>query len=114
MSISHCIASRAILIGAAAILSAGAAPAQNAAPVDLSSGDTAWVSIGTDFVAVPGSPEPVTFDKGHPYVPNGTGAQPTFRVADLSNPNLKPWVKERMQKDNDEVRAGKIAFTPRS
>ena len=42
------------------------------------------------------------------------GTQPTYRIADLSNPNLKPWVKERMKKDNDEVLAGKIAFTPRS
>ena len=33
---------------------------------------------------------------------------------DLTNPNLKPWVKEVMKKDNDEVLAGKIAFTPSS
>jgi hypothetical protein len=25
-------------------------------------------------------------------VPNGTGKQPTYRIADLTNPNLKPWV----------------------
>jgi hypothetical protein len=56
----------------------------------------------------------VRADPTHPYVPNGTGAQPTYRIADLTNPNLKPWVKERMKKDNDEVLAGKIAFTPRS
>ncbi|HYK78877.1 MAG TPA: hypothetical protein VEU95_04575, partial [Micropepsaceae bacterium] len=48
------------------------------------------------------------------FVPNGTNAQPSFRIADLSNPNLKPWVKERMKKDIDEVLAGKIAFTPSS
>jgi transposase InsO family protein len=40
--------------------------------------------------------------------------QPTYRIADLTNPNLKPWVKEIMNKDNDEVLAGKIAFTPSS
>jgi hypothetical protein len=56
----------------------------------------------------------MTFDPRYPYVPNNTGAQPTFRIADLTNPNLKPWVKERMKKDNEEVIAGKIAFTPRS
>src|SRR5262249_59697622 len=28
--------------------------------------------------------------------------------------NLKPWVKEVMKKDNDEVLAGKVAFTPSS
>jgi len=36
----------------------------------------------------PGSPPPVTFDRAHPYVPNNTGKQPTFRIADLNNPNL--------------------------
>ena len=53
-------------------------------------------------------------DPAHPYVPNGTGVQPTFRVADLSNPNLKPWVKERMRKSNEAVLSGKFAYTPRS
>jgi hypothetical protein len=56
----------------------------------------------------------VANDPAHPFVPNGGGGQPTYRIADLSNPNLKPWVKERMKKDNDEVLAGKIAFTARS
>src|SRR5262249_46875693 len=35
-------------------------------------------------------------------------------IADLNNPNLRPWVKEHMKKDNDEVLAGKIAFTAAS
>jgi hypothetical protein len=74
-----------------------------------------WVGMGGDFLPVPGpGPKPLTFDPKYPYVPNNTGAQPTFRIADLTNPNLKPWVKERMKKDNDEVIAGKIAFTARS
>jgi hypothetical protein len=42
------------------------------------------------------------------------GRQPTFRIGDVSNPNLKPWVKELMKKDNDEVLGGKPAFTARS
>jgi hypothetical protein len=70
-----------------------------------------WIGMG-DFQAVPGRVPPVTSDPKHPFVPNGTGRQPTYRIADLSNPNLKPWVKEIMKKDNDEVLAGKIAFTP--
>ena len=55
----------------------------------------------------------MTFDPEIPQVPNNTGAQPTFRIADLTNPNLKPWVGECMKKNNDEVIAGKIAFTAR-
>jgi hypothetical protein len=48
------------------------------------------------------------------YVPNGVGGQPTFRIADLNNPNLKPWVKEHMKKDSDEVLAGKVGFAAES
>jgi hypothetical protein len=44
----------------------------------------------------------VRADPAHPYVPNGTGAQPTYRIGDLSNSNLKPWVKERMKRDNED------------
>jgi hypothetical protein len=90
------------------------AAAQQKAP-DFSSNQVGWISIGGDIMDVPGArPGIVRTDPAHPYVPNGTGAQPTYRIADLTNPNLKPWVKERMKKDNDEVLAGKIAFTPRS
>jgi hypothetical protein len=70
-----------------------------------------WVGMG-EFRPVPGKVPPVTNDPKYPYVPNNRGRQPTYRIADLSNPNLKPWVKEAMKKDNDEVLAGKIAFTP--
>jgi hypothetical protein len=90
------------------------AAAQQKAP-DFSSNQVGWISLGGDIMDVPGArPGIVRADPTHPYVPNGTGAQPTYRIADLTNPNLKPWVKERMKKDNNEVLAGKIAFTPRS
>jgi hypothetical protein len=94
---------------------AWAAPAvaqQNTAPPifswDLTIG---WIGMG-EFRAVPGRVPPVSSDPKYPFVPNGTGRQPTYHIADLTNPNLKPWVKEIMKKDNDEVLAGKIAFTP--
>jgi hypothetical protein len=72
-----------------------------------------WIGVG-DFQPVAGRAPPVTNDPKHPFVPNGAGPgrQPSYHIADLSNPNLKPWVKEAMKKDNDEVLAGKIAFTP--
>jgi hypothetical protein len=90
---------------------------QNLSPPDFSSNQVGWVGVGgggPGFAPVPGHLPPVANDPAHPFVPNGTSAQPTYRIADLSNPNLKPWVKERMKKDNDEVLAGKIAFTARS
>jgi hypothetical protein len=76
-----------------------------------------WASAegnGPNFSSVPGKVAPVTNDPAHPYVPNGRGKQATFRIGDVSNPNLKPWVKEQMKKDNEEVLAGKPAFTARS
>jgi hypothetical protein len=72
-----------------------------------------WIGAG-DFQPVPGKVPPLTNDPKYPFVPNGQGRQPTYRIADLTNPNLKPWVKEIMKKDIDEVLAGKIAFTPSS
>ena len=87
---------------------------EKASPPDFSSNQVGWIPIGGDFIQVPGGPPLVSNDPVHPYIPNGIGAQPTYRIADLSNPNLKPWAKERMKKDNDEVLSGKIGYTPRS
>src|SRR5215467_8308012 len=85
--------------------------AQGSAIPDFSSNFTSWIGgIGVDFAPVEGSPSPLRQDPAHPFVPNGTGAQPTYRIADLSNPILKQWAKDIMKKDNDEVLAGKIAF----
>jgi hypothetical protein len=87
---------------------------QKASPPDFSSNQVRWITAnGGEFVAVPGSPAPLRQDPTHPFVGNGQGKQPTYRIADLSNPNLKQWVKDAMKKDNDEVLAGKIAFTAR-
>jgi len=71
-----------------------------------------WLSAGTEFIAMPTGPHPVTPDPAHPYVLNGRGAQPTLRVADLNNPILQPWVKEALKKVNDRVLSGKAAFPP--
>jgi hypothetical protein len=102
----------------AALLCAGAAPAGaedaasvKSAPPDLSSGDTGWVSAGGEWIAKPGSPPPVGFDPAHPYVPNNIGKQPTFRIADLANPNLTPFAKDGLKKSNDEVLAGKAMYS---
>jgi hypothetical protein len=90
-----------------------AAAAQGAAP-DFSSSQAAWIASGNDFIPAGHGPKPISFDPAYPYVPNNAGRQPTFRIADLSNPNIKPWAKEAMKKSNEAVLAGKIAFTPRS
>jgi hypothetical protein len=111
---------RVIFVAAVAVaaLTAGPALPQESPPAFGPDRQTGWVGLngaGPFFEAAPGkTPGPVTTDPAHPFVPNGTGNQPSFRIADLNNPNLKPWVKEHMKKDNEEVLAGKVAFTPGS
>jgi len=99
-------------------LTAGTAAQQKASPPDFSSNQVGWLTVSGEFMAVPGGPSPPRNDPAHPRVSNAqaaaTGRQPTYRIADLGNPNFKPWVVERMKKDNAEVLAGKIAFTARS
>ncbi len=84
---------------------------------DFSSNDAAWVLANLDYIAVPGGPSPTRNDPAHPYVTNNvfraTGAQPSFRVADLANPNIKPWAKEIMKRENDKVLAGGIPYGAR-
>jgi len=56
-----------------------------AAPAGGLTARLAW----DDLLAAPGGgPGPITNNKAYPYVPNGGGRQPTYRVADLSNPIL--------------------------
>jgi hypothetical protein len=103
-------------MGAAPI--APAVAQQKAPPPDFSSNLAGWVGRnggGPFFEPVPGRLPPIVSDPAHPFVPNGVDKPPTFRIGDLSNPNLKPWVKEHMKKDINEVLAGmKSAFTPQS
>jgi hypothetical protein len=112
LQLASCIA---VSLATALALAAGA-PAQTATPTpDFSSGRTAWRALnGADYIAVPGSPSPITNDPAHPHRGNNEGGQPAYRISDTTNSNLKQWAKEVMNKDNQEVLAGKIAYTPGS
>jgi hypothetical protein len=108
-----------LLAGLAGTAAAQQAMAASAPPVFSPTAQTAWVGIGIGaFLPVPGSPKPIGQDPAHRYISNDesgvTGQQPTQRISDIGNPNLKQWAKEVMKKDNDEVLAGKFAFTARS
>jgi hypothetical protein len=88
-----------------------------AAVPDLSSASAGWTtSIAGDFIPVAGAPAPVSSDPAYPFYTNqdanARGLTPNYRIGDLTNPNLKSAVKEAMKQDNDEVLAGKIAYTP--
>ncbi len=61
----------------------------------------------------PSGPGPVLSDPAHPYQSNTSTRQPTFRVADVNNPVLQPWVIERLKQANARVLAGKVPFNAR-
>lgn len=103
--------SSVILCGATAFCVAAPVSAQNTAPIpDFQSGHAGWVVANRDGLAAPPSGfGPTRADPAHPYIPNAT-----FRIADVTSPNLKPWAAEAMRKSNEEVMAGKFPYTARS
>jgi hypothetical protein len=114
-----CLAAAATLAGLSGLGTWSLHAAEHAGSTpDFSSDNAAWVLVNGDYIAVPGGPSPTRNDPAHPYVTNNvfrsTGAQPTFRVADLSNPNIKPWAKEVMKRENDKVLSGGIPYGARS
>ena len=104
------------VIWTASHLSVGAE--QGASIPDFSSHDAAWVFGLGDYLAIPGEPSPTRQDPAHAYVSNNEfrarGAQPTFRIADLSNPNIKPWAKEVMKRENDKALSGGMPYSARA
>src|SRR6266853_3990160 len=96
-----------------ALLTFGADSSARGVP-HFSANDVSWEGLGMEFLAPPSGPGPVISDKDHPYISNqvalATGKQPTFRVSDLSNPILKPWVVAELRKVNEAVLAGKPMF----
>lgn len=75
--------------------------------------DTGWFPVSDDFQPPPSGPGPVMSDPAHPYYSNQSGRQATWRVADLNNPVLLPWVKDRLAKANANSLAGQVPFSPR-
>ena len=91
---------------------------QGASIPDFSSKDAAWVFGLGDYIAIPGEPSPTRNDPAHRYVSNNefraSGAQPTYRIADLSNPNIKPWAKEVMKQENNKALSGRMPYSARA
>ena len=78
-----------------------------------------WLKAGDgdEFVPPETGPGPVVYDAASKPPGNfqvTPGNNRAFKVGDLSNPILQPWVVEQMRKDNNEVLAGKVAFTARA
>jgi hypothetical protein len=109
-----CVFAAALCAGTA--LAAEATKTGAAIPNFAPTPTTAWTTnrpTMDDFIPPASGPGPVMSDPAHPYVPNGNGRQPTYRIADLTNPILKPWVIEKMKKSNDDVLAGKVPYIAR-
>src|SRR4051794_9225700 len=65
---------------------------------------------GQDNLPPESGPGPVVFDKAHPFIDDAAarrdGTQPTYRVADLSNPILLPWTREALRIQNEKALSG--------
>jgi hypothetical protein len=115
---SRCASTCALLLGSAllALIPLYQARAQPGYVPQFHKGPLGWQhAFGGDFPPVPGSALPVWNDPAHPFISNEMARinrmQSNYRIGDISNPNLKQWAKDVMKKDNDEVLAGKIAFS---
>jgi hypothetical protein len=107
-----------LVCAGAALWPAAATAQQHASVPDFTiDNKSAWLMVGDELLPPPSGPGPITFDKRYPYVDNArarrTNTQPTYRVADLSNPILQPWAVAQLRKANERVLAGKVPFRAR-
>jgi hypothetical protein len=98
----------ALLTGVAVGPSVDLARGADARPDFSGRADVGWIVLDNKFISPPAGPGPVEDDPAYPHTRNN------FRIGDLSNPILKPQTRETMHRDNEEVKNGKIAYTPRS
>ena len=94
----------------------GAAMGRGASPPDFAPNASAgWFAYTREFIPLASGPGPVVNDPAHPHVSNdefrATGKQPTTSVADLNNPILQPWAREKVRERNETVLAGKQVFS---
>jgi len=102
----------ASLAGGAPAPASGAETVPDFAPTSA----TGWQLSDDEFIAPPSGPGPVRSDPAHPYVSFyrfPTNPHPTFRVADLNNPILQPWARERLRAVNVRSLSGQIISIPK-
>ena len=103
-----------LVLGFCMAFSAPALPQITPSVPDFISGDVGWIGIGNELEPVPNGPGPVSAHPDHPYINNAeaarTGAAANFRVADLTNPILQPWVVESLRAQNELALSGAAAF----
>jgi len=92
-------------------------PAQPRVP-NFSSVDFPWFPA-TGFLPPPSGPGPVVEDKTKSVIrrtANNVGdvEEGPVRFADLSNPNLKPWIIDHLRNVNEDLLAGKLRYASRA
>ena len=90
--------------------------AETAVPDFAPDAVTGWQLSDDDFISPPSGAGPVKSDPQHPYVSFyrfPLNPHPTFRVADLANPILQPWVRDRLRAVNERALSGKIISIPK-
>src|SRR5262245_8981866 len=106
-------AARALLVGGALITALSVStevPAQPGYVPVFQNGPTLWEHpFGGIFPPTPAAASPTQQDPSRPHV-----AGRTWHIADLTNPNLKPWAKEAMKKEIEEIDKGKLQFSASS
>jgi hypothetical protein len=90
--------------------------AQGTPPNFAPDASVGWYSYNRIFIPPPSGAGPVQQDRAHPYVSNDefrvTGKQPTAQLADLNNPILQPWARDKVRERNELVLAGKEVYAP--
>jgi hypothetical protein len=108
-----------LFYGFALATNASEARGTEAAVPNLSSIDFPWMATAAEYAAPASGLGPFTYDHAHPIIvrqANNVGAvvERPLQIADLNNPNLKPWVVDFMKKANDETLAGKVRSASRA
>jgi hypothetical protein len=92
------------------------AMAEGVSPPDFTPNPSAgWFSYSRVFIPPASGAGPVQPDPAHRGVSNdefrATGRQPSLAVADLDNPILQPWARDKVRARNELVLAGKQVFS---
>jgi hypothetical protein len=92
------------------------AMAQGVPPPDFAPNPSAgWFSYSRVFIPPASGAGPVQPDPAHRGVSNdefrATGRQPSLAMADLNNPILQPWARDKVRARNELVLSGKQVFS---
>jgi hypothetical protein len=90
--------------------------AEGVSPPDFAPNPSAgWFAYARVFIPPASGAGPVQADPAHRGVTNdefrATGRQPSLAAADLNNPILQPWARDKVRARNELVLAGKQVFS---